>query len=752
MSVLGWCILIIGAVCYLFILFAMLGIYWQHSPMMTIGTFVPFIGPILGLILLVRCWSEVKWFFLASIPTSLMIGAGAVMIGMGADPPPDPRLAGIDPYGRTVVAPAPASPSSRSSNPSRSYTSPSRKPAPAPPPPRPLEPIFKPNELTAGVLRASSFSDFLPPFDPPDIGLTDTKALKMQGYEIQVPKDYKIDRVTQSGDGTEWHVVGGQVGNEPAVKFKVRVIAIRQEADGQVFIPSWSEFIGQSGIDRSKYRVEYGSINDIPFARCTDEFVRSGHGTGSVRYLGMAAPTSPQRLEIEFQTDPNGYGRSYALMCEAFARSLTRGERVMMPTPKDKQAIPTMLAQSSSPASTEADPAATQLAGPIAFAIDQRSRSVSFSGWSLDGHTWKSTGRLGGADDVTIQVALHPASYIPEDRVRPVALKGPMQTDGVACAYGADAKYVRLWNDEVFARIEHHPEPRGSAQTFRKITYHGYLSQNHIDITLTTQDQSGVSLSELDHYLATSRLAYVTEIAENTGMASWLQEVLAEDQPSFYLANGVDLTQALSLDEQGSVTVSPQYDATAHRMYDVYPTIDDPEILAAYEQWTANAEAESHLSSAEKLDEIEICPLKDLRPSHRSKQMIWQTQTPAGTVGMTVHVEDLRPSDHDLKTPIAKSSSGRVQVRLGRRIIQPSQTPEITYNELRNLRVWRVKLVPNARQEIARCHYLAMLPGKMLVVSTSYHANRPEQLDAFDASVATLMYQEGAKLSAAKAE
>ena len=168
-------------------------------------------------------------------------------------------------------------------------------------------------------------------------------------------------------------------------------------------------------------------------------------------------------------------------------------------------------------------------------------------------------------------------------------------------------------------------------------------------------------------------------------------------------------------------------------------------MLAEYEQWISTADHDELLGNVEKLSELEIRPIKELRAAHHAKQLSWQAKTKAGTVGMTVHVEALKEADHTIQTPIVEESS-RIRIRLGRRLIQPSQTPDIAYRELRNVRVWRVNVPANARQKVARCHYLAIVPGKMIVISATYLVDRPEQLDAFDASVATLVYREGESL------
>lgn len=610
------------------------------------------------------------------------------------------------------------------------------------PPPRPDEPIFEPDQLVAGLPSAGTSAATWPTLTVPDIDLSNGKALDLHGYRLMVPDVYKIDRVEPLQDqGMQWTILGGLHGNGRPIELIIRVLPLAQQADGRVFEPSWSETLGKAGVSRADYQIEYGQIGTIPFARCANELVKTGHGIGQVRYLGKPSPQNPQRIEIEFATNPQGYGRAHALTCEAIARSLTRNEREMMPKPSDPAVLLSPLARQPT---TAIDPAQWQVRGPFALAVNESS-GANCSPWSRDGQAWQTTAQFTGARDCSIQITLQPDDNIPADRIMPVALNGPLQIDDVVCAYGGEGSYVKLWNDAVFARIEHNTMQQGDASKHFSVSYHGYLNQNRIDITLTNRDDSAVTIAQLEDTLMRSRLATVPELAESQQQAEWLKELLADEQPAFIVAGGVDATEALVLDERGGIAVSPQYDAELRRMFTVYPQLDDQETLADYEQWTSGDDNDEMLGQAQKLGELEIQPIKELRESHHAKQLSWQTKTKTGTVGMTVHVEDLKVSDRDIETPLVEVA-GRLRIRLGRRVVQPSQTPEVSYRELRNLRIWRVNIPASGRQKIARCHYLALVPDKMIVISTSYHADRPEQLEAFDASVATLVYQDGQPL------
>lgn len=613
------------------------------------------------------------------------------------------------------------------------------------PPPRPDEPIFEPDQLVAGLSSPSASVDVWPVLTVPELDLSNSEKLDLHGYELSIPETYKIDRVEplpQTG-GMQWWITGGLFDNGRPVEIKVTVATLPEKDDGRVYAPSWSELLGQAGVSRANHKIEYGRLGQMPFVRCANALVKSGHGVGKVRYLGLPSPENPQRIEIEFATDPAGFGRAHALTCEAIARSLTRSDRVMMPGLglADVAGVSSKLTPPTTAGTASSD---WQVRGPFALAISDHA-NASCSRWSPDGQGWRTTAQFSGANATGIDIRLQPDDDISVDRVRPIALQGPLRNDGVACAYGGEASYVKLWNDAVFTRIEHTLEQHGDSAGYQRVTYHGYLNQHRVDIQITNRDDSAITMAELEDTLLRSRLATPPEMAEQTDQADWLKELLSPDQPAFIVAGGVDATRALLLDERGGVAVSPQYDPMTQRMFQVFPSIDDATILENYEQWTSAEDSDELLGAKETLGEIQIQPIAELRASHRAKQLSWQTKTKSGTVGMTVHLEALKEADREIQTPVVEVA-GRLRVRLGRRVIQPSQTPEVTYREMQNLRIWKINVPASARQKIARCHYLAIVPDNMIVISTSYHADRPEQLEAFDASVATLVYKGGEAL------
>lgn len=766
MIVVGVILLLIGGLGCLAFSLAALAANWRYSPGMTLMTFIPVVGIFPSLYLLIYNWHEVKGPILGGILMMPLLLVGSIMTSAGMGPierdnrrtqngltAADQDLDAIQrkieresTQWRTTPPPMVKMPDTSGifgHSDTRHNTSRTSRNTPPPPPD---EPIFEPDQLVAGLPNASALVADWPTLTVPDLDLSNGKALDLHGYQLMVPDIYKIDRVEplKQGNGMQWTIVGGLFDNGRPVELKVRVTALPQQADGRVFESSWSEVLGQAGVSRTNYRIEYGQIGAIPFARCANKLVKSGHGVGQVRYLGKPSPQNPQRIEIEFATDPQGFGRAHALTCEAIVRSLTCTGRVMMPELTDTAAISSPLA---SPTTAEISPSDWQVRGPFALAVSDQSKATC-SPWSRDGQAWQTTARFSGAGDCAITIKLQPDDDIPANRVRRIALEGPLRADAVVCAYGGEASYVKLWNDTVFARVEHTSLRAGDASSHHLVSYHGYFNQNRLDITVTNRADSEVTMAELEDTLLRSRLAAVPELAQQAAQAEWLKEVLADDQPAFVVAGGVDATQALLINEQGAITVSPQYDAESQRMFAVYPP-DDAQTLADYEPWSSDESHDERLGKAETLGEIVIQPIKELRASHQSKQLSkqlsWQTKTKAGSVGMTVHLEDLKVSDREIQTPIVEVG-GRLRIRLGRRVIKPSQTPEVSYRELRNLRIWRVNVPASARQSIARCHYLALVPDKMIVISVSYHADRPDQLDAFDASVATLVYKDGEAL------
>jgi hypothetical protein len=709
---------------------------FRISVLRAILLFVPLVNIVVMISFLISNWDELKDLFFISLGLGVVQGVGTVMVLTSMPPvdldPQDQKPRYADTAKETQPPPR--------SNDSNSWSTPRPKPRDTTPPPPPDDPIFEPGTLAEGVSDASIPSGVWPTFTLPDLDVSNDKKLNLHGYELAVPDIFRIQNVLpiDQGNGTQWQIFGGMLDNGRPVEMTVRVKSLEQQADGRVFTPSWSEMLGRASVSRSNYAVEYGRIGGIPFARCTDKLVRTGQGVGRVLYLGQLAPENPQQLEIEFATVPEGLGPSYAMMCEAVVRSLTRSELEMMPAPASSASLSNLLTKRSA---TESAPADWQIRGPFAFALGAQS-PITFSRWSRDATAWTTSARVGGASDIGIQIRMHLDANIPDDRIRPIALQGPMRTDDVVNAFGGEAQYVKLWNDAVFARIEHKPQPRRDA-VYNTVSYHGYLNQYRVDIEVTNRNDSDITMARLQEALLSSRLATVPQLAAATEQTDWLKELLAEDQPPFLVAGGVDATQALLLDERGGVAVSPQFDPKTQRMFEVFPPIQDIETLAKYEQWTSADENNEHLGDAETLDgDLEIRPIKELRESHRPKQLSWQARTKEGSVGMTVHIETLSQTDADLETPIIDRDN-KIRFRLGRRIIQPSRTPEITYRELRNLRVWRINVPPSDRQSIARCHYLALVPGQMIVISTSYLSDRPEQLDAFDASVATLVYRNG---------
>ncbi|MEO0477118.1 MAG: hypothetical protein AAF085_14280, partial [Planctomycetota bacterium] len=362
-------------------------------------------------------------------------------------------------------------------------------------PPPPDEPIFEDGTLVKGM--ASPGADLLDWMDfvSPDVGESLVKTVDMHGYELTVPDVYRVldAQPIEQGRGMQWRIVGGHYDNGSPVQIKVSLTPLPQQIDGQVIEPSWSEVLGRANVSRSGYSVEYGLVGGIRFARCADKLVRSGHGIGKVRYLGQPSPENPQQIEIEFATNPAGYGRSHALMCEAIVRSMKRVGRVMMPTSADAQVTPAELV---------GDPAAGLpssswlVRGPFAFAVGEQA-GVSFSAWARDGSAWTTAARFQNGRDAGIEIRLQPDLEIPEDRVRPIALQGPVRLDAAACAFGGDAQYVRLWGDAPYARIEHTPQPRQSGGSNRRVTYHGYLNDYRVDIAVTNSDTSEMTLAQV---------------------------------------------------------------------------------------------------------------------------------------------------------------------------------------------------------------------------------------------------------------
>ena len=72
-----------------------------------------------------------------------------------------------------------------------------------------------------------------------------------------------------------------------------------------------------------------------------------------------------------------------------------------------------------------------------------------------------------------------------------------------------------------------------------------------------------------------------------------------------------------------------RFEQTAFPTFVAGPLADD-ELLAGYEQWDDKEDLASHLGGVEKLDEIEIRPIKELRSSHHPKQLEWQARTNDG--------------------------------------------------------------------------------------------------------------------------
>jgi hypothetical protein len=745
---------------------------WRISPSLTLMTFIPIVGIIPAIQLLITGWHELKGLILAQFVVGFLFFGSSFLAIAGLDLPQgqgsgqdlaayqrqqqqqriemmqrdfDRERQRRDQY-RTrpnISMPRYNSPFGNNNH-NNDYT-----PEPPPPPPPP-NPVFKPGDLPAGQSSPSGSPEAWAAFEAPDVGLSETKRIDMHGYTLAIPADYEVAdvRPIARGNGTQWRIVDGQAsGGAASVDLAFRVIPVAHSIEGQVYAPTWTELLGQSSVTRDQYAVQYGTIGDVPFARCADEQVALGHATGSVRYLSMPIADQPQRIEISFKTDPNEYGPSFALMCEAIARSMRRSHREMLPMPQNLDAIPKTLSGRTPldrPGAGEPEPS---VRGPFVFSLDSSARGT-FDSWSQRGDAWQTQARLGSSGDASIRVAMQPVLFVPIDGIPAVAASGPRRTDHVICAFGGDASYVRLWNDAVFVRLEHAPQPSSDGGVSNKISYHGYLGQQRVDIELYKSNRSSISMNQLEHAIQNTRLATPPEMLEAARQSGWLKEILAEDQPSFTIANGVDAKEALLLDKFGRVTLSPQYDPETMQLFTVYPEIgeDDQRLLADYKQWTSDPKLEEHLGKAERKDGFSIRPIAELNPDHEGRQLAWQTRTKAGTVGMTIHVDPLRTADRELLTPIRTASNGRIQICMGRKTLRPSQTPDITYRDVKNIRIWRINVPPSARQEIARCHYVALLPEDAIVISTSYHANRPEQLAAFDASVATLVYQDGKAL------
>ncbi|MEM9345837.1 MAG: hypothetical protein AAGB26_04375 [Planctomycetota bacterium] len=627
-------------------------------------------------------------------------------------------------------------------------------------------PRFEVDELSPGLL-GSPFTWYAEPdeswpvFEAPPIDMGSAVTHSIFGYAIDLLPGYEVVVIQEDpASGVRTAVIDSvdavEPGRYPKIRLHLAPVTIenfRTTSEGWFNLAK--EVVRKN--PRSTHRHTFGRIHGEPFARCAPRWDRPQNYLTEILYVSTSIKY-PMRIAISISSSMQS--RESVLRCEAMARSLRRPVKAEAAMPE--QGIPDN--GNMWIGEKELRQGGWIVSGIFALRDDSTRRlSRGYTPFHEGGirMNWGEPGRrIAG---IFIDMKPLPIGTSRDERVLAggARMRRTVDRDAfdlladpfVVNSYGAPVTYERLWNGELFARVEHqrkivHEGDDGidRVSLHRFIEYSGFLGDYWTVVRLIDDGERGqLSLDMLEDALRSSRLLSPSRVAVVPAMrANYLPYILENESGMLPLAGGLTIAEAFTLDVRGQAMLKPGLPEAVARGEEAATSsfIVDMPVPEGYEPWTISDQVDKYLGDTESFGRFRFQPLKDLRASAKNSDRYaeWFARTDSGKVGMTLKFEKLLEGQAAIKVPLTTDpATGEFMLELGRRKLRPQSKPDVTYRDGNGLRIWRVLMPQAGGASVRRCYYLVALTDGHLVIAADFERDKALQLQAMDASVASLV-------------
>ncbi|HSG73143.1 MAG TPA: hypothetical protein VLA12_22200, partial [Planctomycetaceae bacterium] len=495
-------------------------------------------------------------------------------------------------------------------------------------------PTFSEQQLTKGQseepedFSEETLSD-LPAFEQPSAPIGDSKPHEIWGYEFDLLSGYTV---LEPVFDPETNVTRVDVVREddpgsyriPAMSFGLypqQFVTGTAHRHGLVYFAS--DFIEQHG---AAYADEqYGLINGEFFVRHS-RHPRVRQTVDTKIYYVAHMRDAPSRIAMSISSSMQK--REQILACEKMARSLRRIEitdldKIRVP---DLDAIDSALIQNSS---DESQKQRVKVYGPFVDEKTRASRPVLFRDRGDSGFAF-SCGSSMFVDLLPMPDGIEPEHLLFSDG-KAISIDGKaLDPRYTLHTFGRPVTYHRLWNNEVFARVDHGELlTRVGDKPAGLVSYYGLIGDYWTRIRLIhTEDDLRDKLAVLEEMLLGTRLATVDEFIDKHRYEDWLVRIMTDEKDHpLTLHNGVNLKTVRDAEIPGLDNPPSENDAP-----------DGLEPVEGYEQWQAHEEVEQYLGGSESFGRFAFKPLKDLRASAKNDERYAEyfARTDAGKVGLSL--------------------------------------------------------------------------------------------------------------------
>ncbi|MEM6259774.1 MAG: hypothetical protein AAGI37_15975, partial [Planctomycetota bacterium] len=604
---------------------------------------------------------------------------------------------------------------------------------------------------------------------PPTVDVRQVFPFAFLGYEFDVLPGYKVVEIVRDDEQEMWTLTIAREDEQALDHPPLQIHFVDSDDDYQSETyrdESWDRLLDPLDVDGLDPYQEFGLIAGERFARMSPDAWRLQSQSDRYYYVSQM---HGMRYRISMSISSAMQSPSGILECEAMARSLRRlpvSELIPMPFDIEEGAAVTNDAETIAGSKW-------QINGNFAYP-EMVSKSLRAE---VDMETNRKLSLSWAKEDVGIFIELSEARTLEEPGHLLIQERGPEtlpeRLGGMRSVYafGREVTFDRLWEEAPFVRINRGPTELIDGATYSEVVYYGWLGEMWAEVTLRGREDLDLTLGELEAYLRQFRLAYPIEITKlpdyEQRVRFWISSgTRVEDMP---LAGGIAMDDAFKLEkesfrdpiEDATLVISDRIDPYGGHDPGVFsqdytsPTdpsgvlVDpEPEVpegfepVEGFENWTVNERVTEYLGGTESLGRFRFQPLKDLRASSKnsSRYAEWFARTGSGKVGMTLKFEKLLEGQEPIKVPLTTDpATGEVTLELGRREFRPQEKPDVTYRDGNGLRIWRVLMPQAGGSAVRRCYYLVSLPDGHLVIAADYERDKAVQLQAMDASVASLV-------------
>ncbi|MFN3166737.1 MAG: hypothetical protein ACE37H_06700, partial [Phycisphaeraceae bacterium] len=597
--------------------------------------------------------------------------------------------------------------------------------------------------LPRGTERLPSRDTAWLPYDPPTLDVKPNQTVECWGYRLELLPGYRV-ALKGTDDGRRTLRIVGPQRENPSTALELELVPYPTRRDGGVSVGDWPLLLRAEDIDDEEHFIDYGMIGTMQFVR--------------------GAPSDKMRDRYREQV-------------VYLARTTDTRERVVMRIPVDKRPDADLLASEFMARSLERDPVEMADAQP-AQGVDVENSLIDFDDPTLRETRWRTAGIFAtaglygraadtntgglyvtysiGGNNASIALRLEPIQP-GQTRAYRVQAKGPVRaptpgdgfTGKTIHAFGGYVNHDRLWNDELFIRVEHGVTSIQRGESTQAVTYYGRLGGYWMTASLFRDADKGPPMRELEDALRRIRLASALEVAaDSTAMRDWVPGILQGGKADLPLAGGTTVAQAFEIDALGRARLSTNIDPDTGRYVPIYPPLAASK-LEPFKQWGGFPELDKHLGDAERVGPISIRPIAELKRSSRSndRRTEWFTNTDSGRVSISMRIDLLEEGEQPIAIPVSKDpDTGETLLQIGNRTLREDGEVSVAYRESRGLRVWRIVMPQIGAASLRRCYYIAEMPGRRLTISADFERDQAVQLQAIDTSMATLIYKPPPKI------